>query len=115
MASLQNPTHGHFCGAAIISNTWLITTASCTYNRPPQSFTVRVGSIITTAGGAVHPVALVRPHAQYVSQTRLNDIATVQTATPIHFNVHTAPIAISTIVQDVVGAVVAGWGEVNFY
>lgn len=115
IASLQNPTHGHFCGASIISNTWVITTASCTSNRQPTSFTVRVGSIVTTAGGAEHAVALIRPHAQYVPQTRANDIALVSTATPIQFNLHTSPIAISTIVHGVVGAVVAGWGEVSIY
>lgn len=114
-ASLQNPAHGHFCGATIISNMFLITTASCTSNRPVSSFTVRVGSIVTTAGGAEHAVALVRQHAQYIEQTRTNDIAIVQTATPIIFNVHTSAIAISAIVHDVVPAVVSGWGAVSLY
>lgn len=91
----------------------MLTVASCVFGRDPFAITARVGSIVTTSGGVTHQIAQVRTHAGYVAGPRINDIATLQTSTPIVFSIHVRAVAVSAVNIGVSAATVAGWGEVS--
>ncbi|KAF5286568.1 hypothetical protein FQA39_LY16251 [Lamprigera yunnana] len=47
-ASLQDRWNGHFCGGAIVSQQWVVTSAGCIYNKNSQNMGVVVGTIYLT-------------------------------------------------------------------
>lgn len=54
MASLRNLQNQHFCGGAILTNRWILTSAQCVFNRPQTSVMVVVGTSFRTSGGQPH-------------------------------------------------------------
>jgi hypothetical protein len=53
MASFQNLNGGHFCGAALIRPTWIVTAAHCVAGETPSGVQFRIGSTNRTSGGVV--------------------------------------------------------------
>ena len=53
MASFQNTNGGHFCGAALIRPTWIVTAAHCVAGETPSGVQFRIGSTNRTSGGVV--------------------------------------------------------------
>lgn len=54
MASLRSLTNDYFCGAAIVSTRFVLTSASCTAGRAANSINVIVGSHALNAPGPIH-------------------------------------------------------------
>lgn len=111
VASLQTYEHGHICGAAIISERWVLSAASCLVFHWPGSFTVRTGTQVYNSGGVQHQTSALIRHPQFDYNSRHNDIALIQTATWIYQNAYTA---YATVTDRHVGtdfyAIIAGWG-----
>jgi hypothetical protein len=53
MASFQNTSGGHFCGAALIRPTWIVTAAHCVAGETPSGVQFRIGTTNRTSGGVV--------------------------------------------------------------
>jgi hypothetical protein len=53
MASFQNTNGGHFCGAALIRPTWIVTAAHCVAGETPSGVQFRIGTTNRTSGGVV--------------------------------------------------------------
>lgn len=65
--SLRTAANFHFCGGAIISDTWVITAAHCIINRAQNSVRVIVGSVLLNSGGVTHISSRIITHPEYNS------------------------------------------------
>lgn len=109
--SLQTGDY-HGCGAAIISENFVLTAAHCFKNQPkPENIKIRVGSKSWVAGGKLLQAAAYKAHSEYSSESHLNDIAVVKLNETLKFSktINKINLANSTLVNGT-KVVVAGWG-----
>ena len=71
------------CGGSIISSSWIITAAHCANGVTPSKITVYAGSAKPWAGSQTRVASQIIVHPSYNSDTKENDIALVQLATPL--------------------------------
>lgn len=102
----------HFCSGAIINERWILTAAQCINGCSDQEITVAVATNVLSTGGDVHDVSKTVVHPLFSDDgTWRNDIALIQTATPIVFNENAQAILLETSHVDAdVEAVVTGSG-----
>jgi len=86
-ASLQ--TTGHFCGASIISSTFLNCAAHC----KKSSFTANVGDVDNTKGQRISAKNFIA-HPRYNGNLIINDYGVIELSKAIEINSYAAPIAI---------------------
>lgn len=112
--SLQNRGY-HECGGSIISKTFILTAAHCTYLTRPRQLSVRVGTARVNSGGEVFAVKAVFSHPGYNPNTYNNDFSIVQLIGSINLKEGvTAIIALPTLndpIADGALAFVSGWGD----
>lgn len=65
MASLQNLSGSHFCGASVVHANWAVTARHCVLGSSPSSIKVRVGSNDRTTGGQLVNVTSIATHPSY--------------------------------------------------
>lgn len=75
MASLRSLTGVHFCGAAIISSTIVVTSNLCTLGRANAAINVIVGTNTLLSGGITHLSNLIIRHPGFIPQTLMNEYA----------------------------------------
>lgn len=120
--NLYSPTMGVFCGATIISNSYVVTAAHCTAAVPAGTvYYVDCGDHDITSNtestNVVIQVAQVMQHAQYNKETQDNDISVLRLQTPLTFSRNIQPICLpfNQVGQSVDGLTVtaSGWGTVS--
>ncbi|KAJ2952296.1 hypothetical protein O0L34_g4578 [Tuta absoluta] len=86
------------CGAAILTNSAVITAAHCilTYVSAPSSLRVNVGSSYRNSGGKSYDIARVIVHEAYDQEFLVNDIGLLITSTRITFSESVQPISFAT-------------------
>lgn len=65
MASLRSLANQHFCGGSILSNRWILTSATCTNGRALNSINVVVGTVTLNAGGVTYRSANITEHPSF--------------------------------------------------
>ena len=87
-ASLQ--TTGHFCGASIISSTFLNCAAHC----KKSSFTANVGDVDNTKGQRISAKKFIA-HPKYNGNLIIKDYGVIELSSPITINEFAKPIPVS--------------------
>ncbi|XP_012061805.1 PREDICTED: chymotrypsin-2-like [Atta cephalotes] len=104
----------HFCGGAIISEHYIITTAQCInqFENPYNIYAI-VGSNCFNAIDAVYQVKNLIIHAGFNNLLRIHDIGLIQVSSNIIFNKNVQPIVLSTTDRnfDDYPLLVTGWGD----
>lgn len=106
----------HKCGGSIISDCVVVSAAHC-YSKlsdiDHRRLYIRAGSAFWMAGGSRIPVASVRVHERYNSETKANDIALLYLRAPLifHRNIQPIPLADDNFqLYPFDELLVAGWG-----
>lgn len=108
-----------YCSAAILTEHFLVSTASCIHNRTGYSrYEAVVGTHHLKKGGDKHQLAKVHLHPAYNvhSDSTLNDISVLQTVNSIKFSTYVRPIALPTsdaTTSKTFPVQLSGWGKFN--
>lgn len=107
----------HRCGGSIISTSFVISAAHCTYFMRSRELTVRVGTDQLGLGGDVIQVRTFRNHPLFNPFTINYDIAILQLATEITLETGVKEVIrlpqLNDIIEDKTKAFVSGWGDTN--
>merc|ERR1712018_864040 len=113
----------HWCGASLISDTWLVTASHCADNPDIHSYQVTLGQHDreTEKQGkpSRYPVKKIIMHPEYVPNSRKgypNDIALVQLSRPAKLSQYVQPIDMADGSEDFVGnpdCYITGWGSTS--
>ncbi|CAF4764222.1 unnamed protein product [Pieris macdunnoughi] len=113
--ALKTKNNWTFCGAAVISDRWILTAAHCVEGRQPSEFTVVVGTLSRTKGGTTYEISKVITHKEYKKPDRFkNDIAVISTKKAIEFNKNVQPLPLPK--KDItagLSCILSGWGKLG--
>lgn len=112
---LSNGTR-HFCGGAIISDRYVLSSAHCTQGRnsAPINVQVAVGAHRRSDAGILHIVLRIVNHPRYNARRIENDISVIHTVQRIIFGPNVRAIRLPTRnvpVANGVALTVSGWGQ----
>lgn len=112
--SLRTRMNQHFCGGALLSQNWILTSGHCVAGRQSNDI-MAVGGSVSLREGTGHNVTNVIVHPEFDAETLLNDIALVQTQTNFPFNMIVQPVQIGgQYVTEDVEALLTGWGQTSY-
>lgn len=111
---IKHPCADHFqpfCGASLISNRWILTSAFCANRFNLSKVHVVVGAYYLQKDGDTYSIETAINHPEYSEELHLNDISLVKTKEQIVFNNVVRPIQISEkIAINGDRALLSGWG-----
>jgi secreted trypsin-like serine protease len=117
MTSLQRG--GHFCGASLIGDRWVVTAAHCVIGEKPAGMKVWVGGhdLRYPGQGEAAKVKKIYIHPKYNDNTLRNDIALIKLKKPISSSIPRVEVANSQITNKDAKpgkvATVSGWGALS--
>jgi secreted trypsin-like serine protease len=108
----------HFCGAAILSSSWIVTAGHCVAAVPEDQLNVVVGTIDITKSGFPEQrfiVDKIITHEKFDKKQLLFDVALVKLKGNIKFSGQAQAICLPDPDADFVGemGLVSGWGKVE--
>lgn len=112
--SLRTKMNQHFCGGAILAQSWVITSGHCVSGRQAGDFSAFAG-ITSLREGNGHVVAHIFVHPEFKADGLANDIAVLQTATRFVFNMIVQPAnIIDEYAEADLRASLTGWGQTSY-
>lgn len=110
---------GHFCGASLIADRWVVTAAHCVVGEKVKGLKVWVGGhdLRRKDQGETAKVKKIYIHPNYSEKTDRNDIALIELKAPIGTNIPRAVVASSQTTNQNAKpgkiATVSGWGALS--
>ncbi|CAH4000046.1 chymotrypsin-2-like isoform X2 [Pieris brassicae] len=114
-AALKTKENFFFCGAAIISDRWILTAAHCVKNYKPSQIIALVGTLSLSKGGTKYEVSKVIAHKDHNKPHRFrNDIALISTKKAIEFNKNVQPLPLpKNDMTTGLSCILSGWGYLS--
>ncbi|KAJ8932957.1 hypothetical protein NQ314_014336 [Rhamnusium bicolor] len=106
----------HACGGSIITETFILTAAHCTYDVTERQLSVRAGSSLHNSGGQLVQVSRIFQHAQFNIDTYDYDIAVLKLASALILGANVAKINMvppTGAIRNGDVAVATGWGRLT--
>ncbi|XP_058813314.1 chymotrypsin-1-like [Topomyia yanbarensis] len=111
-AALLTPEGLYFCGATILNQRWVVTSAACVAGLTIQDVQVFVGSNLLTEGGVLNRVSRIIAHPNFNVDVYESDVALIQVVNTLLFNDSIQPIAMRRdYVEAERNATVSGFGR----
>lgn len=110
---IVDPYRAHFCGATIVSPTWLVTAAHCVEGLTPRDVSITAGTNWLGIGGIKVNVRRIIVHPEYVAAVSGRDIAIVETFDPLPLGEWIAAVPLNQDDENPapgIGLVAVGWG-----
>lgn len=111
----------HFCGAAVLSEFWILTAAQCTQHSTPNSIYIVVGTAnLTSKRGVRYDLEKIINHPEFNWEKRRNDISMLKTTQPMKISDNKVfPITLPSfktnyIIENGIGlttVTLSGWGS----
>lgn len=112
--SLRTMMNQHFCGGAILSQSWILTSAHCVSGRQAGEFQAYAGSTSLRDGNG-RVVTKIFVHPEFSADGLVNDIAVIQTESNFVFNMIVQPASVGEEYVDTnIEAMLTGWGQTSF-
>ncbi|KAG5678821.1 hypothetical protein PVAND_008455 [Polypedilum vanderplanki] len=77
--SLRTQANVHFCGGALISGRWVITSGQCTSGRAHNSINAVAGTVTLNVGGITQRSVRIVQHPQFHIISLANDVSLIET------------------------------------
>lgn len=117
-------TDQHFCGGAILTDSWIVTAGQCTQGSKssPQNVYVIVGATNLTNGGFRYNLEKIVNHPEFNWEKRKNDISMLKTSRPLQMlESQVFPVNLPTFKTDyyiengigLIDVTLTGWGSVH--
>jgi secreted trypsin-like serine protease len=107
----------HFCGGAILNESWIVTAAHCVEDNEPRDILVLAGTIVLKPASARSNIKRILIHRRYNQpKEHDNDIALLELLSPLEFNEVIKPITLVSDIDEQQLAlsgselIVTGWG-----
>lgn len=109
--SLRTTTNSHFCGGALISGRWVLTSANCVYDKLPNQVLIVAGAH-SIYDGSIYGCEIITRHPQYNPTTRANDLAVLKTSREVANTTYVAPAFYYGYMYSCgIAGVTTGWGD----
>ncbi|KAL1512190.1 hypothetical protein AB1Y20_005455 [Prymnesium parvum] len=115
LVSLQSTGESHFCGGTLISSTWVLSAAHCTFGTAASSIIVKIGlhNRFDFSDRCVrkHTIKRIINHPQYSDNADAYDVSLLELNSPVDFppisSLNEGAVADGTLLT------VAGWGALS--
>jgi len=119
----KNGQFKHKCGAALLTNKWIVTAAHCVKDIAPSNLMVRIGEYHVLNNNEAHPhvdrrIRKVVTHKRFDKFTYEYDIAVLQVhGSPLKYKPNIIPVCLPESSNSLVGqrGWVTGWGRLSEY
>lgn len=111
VVSLENEG-GQFCSGTIVTNNWILTAASCVWNKLSTEISVGIQPLNAESGSYHQKAHKIYVHPDFVGQSLGNDVALIKLKRAIKWNGHSVMMRLvndSGYEKETTGCLVLGW------